>query len=360
MAIFPHTPSDLSIEWLNDNIARSDSSCEFMSFDIDEGIGALSDIAEVVRVTLEHGSTTCGPSSIVLKFPKLDRLARLPPDIAGPYASEANLYRLLSERSELAVPRLIGAPEGATRGQVIVILEDVSPANSGSQVAGCDIRDAKTILNQIAQIHALFWGRGSLPENPSGKVVAPFVEQIIAKGWDLFIVRYGSELSDTLAAWKWIQSNIESIFEHRRSTPSTLIHGDLHLENVLFTKDAVRPTVLIDWQLSGRGLAAHDVSYFLVGSLTVEDRRQHEEELLRNYYRQLVYEADLDYSFDDFYIDYRAALTRSMFRPLSSIGRATESDYSTELRKLTDAFFERINAAIIDLDPVDAMNARGY
>ena len=80
-----------------------------------------------------------------------------------------------------------------------------------------------------------------------------------------------------------------TVSEHRNSAPVTLFHGDVHLENILYSPVPEARPILIDWQLAGRGLGANDVSYFLVGSLSVSDRRAHECELLRHYFEKLVF-----------------------------------------------------------------------
>ena len=58
---------------------------------------------------------------------------------------------------------------------------------------------------------------------------------------------------------------------------------DLHLGN-LFLNAAGLPC-LLDWQLVQRGMWYVDVGYHIASTLTVEDRRASEHELLRHYLR---------------------------------------------------------------------------
>jgi aminoglycoside phosphotransferase (APT) family kinase protein len=78
---------------------------------------------------------------------------------------------------------------------------------------------------------------------------------------------------------------------------STGHHGDFRLDNLLFRPGDVRPYV-VDWQTATWGSAASDVAYFLGGSLTVEDRRRHREELLDGYHRALVAEGVVGFDRD--------------------------------------------------------------
>ena len=66
------------------------------------------------------------------------------------------------------------------------------------------------------------------------------------------------------------------------------MHGDYRLDNMLFgAPGAPRPFAAVDWQTVGWGQVMTDASYFLGGSLTLEDRRAHEQELLREYHDAL-------------------------------------------------------------------------
>ena len=70
--------------------------------------------------------------------------------------------------------------------------------------------------------------------------------------------------------------------------PLGLVHGDYRLDNMLFgAPGAPRPFAAVDWQTVGWGQVMTDASYFLGGSLTLEDRRAHEQELLREYHDAL-------------------------------------------------------------------------
>jgi thiamine kinase-like enzyme len=64
-------------------------------------------------------------------------------------------------------------------------------------------------------------------------------------------------------------------------------HGDFRLDNLLFCPGDSRP-VVVDWQTAARGSAASDVSYFVGGSLTTDDRRHHHDPLVRTYHDALV------------------------------------------------------------------------
>ena len=60
-----------------------------------------------------------------------------------------------------------------------------------------------------------------------------------------------------------------------------VIHGDAHVGNLFL--DAGGIASLVDWQLVQRGKWYFDVGYHIASTLTVEERRRSERDLLRHY-----------------------------------------------------------------------------
>jgi aminoglycoside phosphotransferase (APT) family kinase protein len=65
------------------------------------------------------------------------------------------------------------------------------------------------------------------------------------------------------------------------TAPITVLHGDPHPGNTYALPG--RHTGFYDWQLACTGHWSHDVGYFIVSSLGVDDRRSYERELLTGY-----------------------------------------------------------------------------
>ena len=63
--------------------------------------------------------------------------------------------------------------------------------------------------------------------------------------------------------------------------PWCVIHGDAHVGNLFV--DAAGVASLLDWQLVQRGMWYLDVGYHIASTLTVEERRRTERDLLRHY-----------------------------------------------------------------------------
>jgi hypothetical protein len=76
-----------------------------------------------------------------------------------------------------------------------------------------------------------------------------------------------------------------------------VIHGDAHVGNLFL--DAGGTASLVDWQLVQRGSWYFDVGYHIASTLTVEERRRSERDLLRHYLDALASYGVTPPSWDD-------------------------------------------------------------
>ena len=331
--------SDITVNWLKNALPWHRPGCEPVSIEVGPNFGGPSLLGSIARVRVKYATQGCGPPSVIVKFQVRSS------------DWEAQIYRLLSEARVRSVPRLFGAFEHGT-----LILEDLSPARSGSQVKGCTLQQARDVLSILAEFHGHFWGDPRVPPLKPERF-ASVIDFNMEQCWEPFKSRYQEILGEVAADFEWMWRNSETVSAHRLSEPSTLFHGDVHAENLLFSDDGKNGPVLIDWQLAGRGLASNDISFFLVKSLKVEQRRANEERLLQGYFELLPERVRTDYGFDHFKLDYRACVTRSMISAMMLVGpRFVDRPDRLDLE---DALATRVITAVRDLNPVEAIRELG-
>lgn len=109
-------------------------------------------------------------------------------------------------------------------------------------------------------------------------------------------------------------SNVAKISTRLSQPPITLIHQDMHVENLLFgVKDDDKPLVFIDWQFCGYGRGVTDVAHFIIYSLPSDLRRQAESSLLQTYHSLLIKHGVQGYDFEQCWTDYQQAFFRNLF-----------------------------------------------
>jgi hypothetical protein len=121
-----------------------------------------------------------------------------------------------------------------------------------------------------------------------------------------FFERYGERVSpEHRSVCQRLVASLDGWLQERRP-PLGLVHGDFRLDNLLFGEAAAaRPLTVVDWQTVGWGSAVSDLSYFLGGGLSVEDRRAHERELVGEYHAALEAQGVEDFGWEECWEGYR-------------------------------------------------------
>jgi hypothetical protein len=106
-----------------------------------------------------------------------------------------------------------------------------------------------------------------------------------------------------------------------------LLHGDAHTGN-LYTDSRGRPG-LLDWQLVQRGAWYIDVGYHIASSLSVEDRRRSEQDLLSHYLNRLTSHGLAAPSWDEVWFGLCCGIVYGLF--LWSITQRVKPEITTTL-----------------------------
>lgn len=234
-----------------------------------ERIGAGRGFASTVwRLTVRaHGRQPFSAVAKVGPDPALDR--------------EMAFYRELAARLAAPAPHCWYAGP-APDGTPVVLLEDLTRARGGDALAGGSVADIAAVLASMVP----FWRQpaagpvmGTLPLWGSD----PAVRQ------ERFRVSWAS-LREQLAAevpreiWligERLRGSLGTVAAELRRTPGAAVHGDLHLDNVLFAPGGARSRpVVLDWGSACTGPGAIDVFPFLAMSLSPEDHTRHAGDLL--------------------------------------------------------------------------------
>jgi hypothetical protein len=171
----------------------------------------------------------------------------------------------------------------------ILLLEDLTHARQGDVLEGCSIEDTRAVLAAIAPFHARYWSRDSGAEWLPREELDPQARQVrFDERMERFVSRHRGALpDDVLGIAERLRTRLADVILRLDEGPQTVIHGDLHLDNLLFDAGPERPAVILDWQVAGVGSAARDLVLFVFGSLGVEDRRTAERELFEEYLARL-------------------------------------------------------------------------
>ena len=212
---------------------------------------------------------------------------------------EARFYGLMRDSLDCPIPHSYFADwdtDGSGNG--IVMMEDlaISPGRFGLSGDQLGVDGVAAGLETLAHVHGILWN------DP----------RLTTYDWLAHSMGTGNDTEQVIQYWHYIQFNLAdpeyravvpqwvydtpelmnhaldelSAWELGQPGPRCLVHGDAHQGNSFLRADGQR--IWVDWQLVRRGTPFRDVSYFIVSSLTVDERRAHDRDLVELYRQHLL------------------------------------------------------------------------
>lgn len=208
-------------------------------------------------------------------------------------AAEAGFYGQWAETLPVNIPRcyFAGCNAQGTRG--VVLLEDLLARNAsfGYAPRPLSLEQQAQTLDLLAAVHGRWWrspGLAPLTHYSTRRADSDGVMmRMLERDYFASCLAHarGEAVSGAYRDPEKILRALRNLWGGSVGLPETFLHGDAHLGNMFFERDG-RPGFL-DWQAYQRGPHMHDVTYSIIGNLTVQDRRAAERDLLRYYLDRL-------------------------------------------------------------------------
>jgi len=261
-ASVPASIAEVTPLWLGEalsGMAPEAHERTFSSTRIGEGYGLTSELHRCTFV----GATE--PRSVVLKLWDTTTAAG---------TREVTFYRLIGKAVGARIPDCFHAAIDEVRQRGVLVLEDLGDVVQGDCLEHVDRDTAAAVARELAGVHAAGWqlpdpaAQAWLPEAMDPRRDEPWFEARRTA----FLARFGDGLDARTAQLVHGVGSVQAIARERLAgQPATLLHADLHMDNIVFEEATGRP-VLLDWARVARGPAALDVIELLVEIARPEDR----------------------------------------------------------------------------------------
>ncbi|MBM3658431.1 MAG: hypothetical protein FJW95_02870 [Actinobacteria bacterium] len=351
----PLLPEDLDPEALTALLAPGRPEVSVASVRVD-------DVREVtnthVRITLEYASPVDLPTTMFVKMVPREPARRVQVARTDMGRREVRFYRDLAPRLDFRVPVVFGSAYDDADGSFVLCMEDL--AGSGCTVSdgtvGVTAEGAATALTELAGLHARFEDparrAAEVPWIPTPTRGSPYGVTMLADA----LARHPERLSPDFRAIAAIYvERSDPLQDLWHGDHDTVIHGDPHLGNLFDDHGRVG---FLDWGIVHVGSAMRDVSYFLTMAMDPPERRAHERDLLAHY---LDARRALGASPWEVVDAWEAHRRHAAYCVVASCQVVTFPDGITEARRVfSEAFLARAEAAIADLDALDALRAAGF
>ena len=306
-------------------------------------------IARMVRARLEYDSDTDAPRSVVVKFPTDDQGSLGLALAMGMYELEVRFYQDVAPHlNDMSIPRCHLAEHDADSGMFTLVLEDLSGSTMpGDVLTPCTLDECAAALKELAKFQAPLWNSNAMQQldwlTDSRRTLGVF--DSLPAGLEPFIARFGAALEPEHV--ELFRSVLPKSGEWVRgwAAPTVVQHGDFRSDNLLFGHNPA--VTVIDFQTIRLGPPGLDPAYFLGSSLTTEDRRAYERDLISGYHRQLLDHGVTDFDFDDCWTAYRAG---AMYGVFLFVGMASQVESTERGDRVIVNQIKRYADMAIDLD----------
>jgi hypothetical protein len=236
------------------------------------------------------------PERLVMKITRAAEKSMVPFEMISPfYLNEVNFYERIRPELTLETPRCLGADYDHEKNACFAILLEDLTSRGGTfpnVTTEVTVDNMRALLSNLAKLHGHFWQSPRLLKggdldwvqtHEKGRVrdvlmeaSTPFIQH------EIDTVQHKREMIQAIGkTGPELHEGTLALHRHQQTLPYTLVEGDMHLGNTYFLPDG--SAGFLDWQLTVRGHPMHDVNYIITTGLSIEDRRNHEQELVRFY-----------------------------------------------------------------------------
>ncbi len=294
------------------------------------------------------------PESVFVKVAAKTAATRLMGELGRLGQTEVRFYNQLAPQLT-GLPYAYGAAFDSWTGRYLLVLEDL-PTES------CEFPDtlhplspdqAGLVVELLAALHAAFWdrlprgGRGPLGwlYTPSGDVTSLLTGSLMHASMKRLAERSPFPVDNG----RFIADNYRAVAALIDTPPHTVMHGDAHPGNMYFYGGKAG---LLDWQAVRRGHPSRELAYTLITSLTPEDRRATQRDLLDDYRRALAAAGGPDLDRDELWLRYRQSALYGYVAPLITAGMG-----GMQVEGIAMEGLRRGVAALDDLETVAALKS---
>jgi hypothetical protein len=287
----PWGVSAMTTQWLTAVLGRGVPDAVVERFELGDG-DAGSSVRRRVRVTWNAAGRSAGLPELLFTKATPTLLTRLSSGMAA--AGERRFYEQIRPELDIEAPWLFHSAYDRVSGRSIHVFDDLA-ATKGARFCNYQTTIDRTQADEVVDTLAAFHGRFRGSERFAHDLKWVTTYEAFLRTGERNGIRVGHdramlEAADVIPArvvarreeiWP---AAVRGLAMHG-AEPRTLLHSDVHLGNWYVT-NAGRMG-LCDWACVCSGHWARDFAYAVSTTLTVEQRRGWEHELLSRYLRQM-------------------------------------------------------------------------
>lgn len=352
MDSIPDNSDAIDAAWLTEALAARHPGVRVAAVEVIERVEQTNHHA---LLRIEYDEAAGCPSAMFCKLLPTDVAMRGAVAGTGMGTREACFYEQMAGVLPMRVPIAYVARSDERTGSFVLLLEDLG--NTGCKIfdgiTGVTPDAAAKALEDLAALHLRFADAGRRAVEASW-VPPPMRDTSYgATMLKIGLEQHRDRLSAAFAAIaQYYIDDPDTLHTLWMDGPTTVIHGDPHIGNLFDDSGRIG---FLDWGIISTGTPMRDVSYFLNTALSIEDRRAHEDALLRHYLD--IWNASAAHPIE-LAEAWRAHRIHASYTVLACCQLVTFPENLSEAQMVFgEAFIARAAAAVSDLDSLSALQA---
>lgn len=305
IAPLPVSVDQISCEWLDAALSSWTPGVRVAAI---EGIRVVPGTATKVmlHVRFDRNVPNGPPDKLCLKGGFDEQLRGI---VGEAYCTEANFYAHVARLVSVPTPRCWFAHSEPEKRQGVIILDDLGHAGAqfGEPTEPWPAAQVAAALEAMAQWHGPTWAspRSRFPWLPETCALRTAASWLLGEeNWRRTLSEpFADQVPESLRDSALVKRTLFDLWARDDASVPCLAHLDPHVGNTYVGPDG-EPRFL-DWQVVNLAPGVDDVSYFIVGAMDIEERRQHEQDLVRQYLDALARCGGPRLDFHKYWEDYR-------------------------------------------------------
>ncbi|RLN32020.1 hypothetical protein BBJ28_00017131 [Nothophytophthora sp. Chile5] len=327
----------------------------------------LGVISEVVIITVHFepaANGNCGNEEQELKKKFVGKFLRPEFPFESMFVVESKFYNDFAAKTADAATKNpvvdfpFAIPTAIFTSNVLIVLECVDSVKTFTCIDGSPADQIGSLMAKLAQMHARYWNHDcdglASPAGIGSQLSGEEKRLQFPDCWTAFLDDIPLESAEKARLSVFCQRlsekphQLEAVHKLVDEGPSTLIHGDFHIANMLLPTDPSDETTwLLDWATCGKGNPLRDLAFFFIVSVQSDHRRSQEAVSLKLYYEALATEVQsMPLSLDELRRQYKACVLNQfvILVVYDSLSKSLAANAKTEkLRVELDAHFREVN-----------------
>jgi HAD superfamily hydrolase (TIGR01509 family) len=233
------------------------------------------------------------------------------------YDRENYFYDAISRYVNISCPKFYGLIKDDELNTIGILMENLNKTTSNIlnlDLNKANINTSLIVIERLASFHAQFWNKGINKAFPQLKkhndpLFNPSWKNFIEDKWSLFVSNWNGVLTPKqINIAEDIKNNFQNIQDSLSINNLTIIHGDVKSPNMFYRTDRNYDPIFLDWQYVSIGKGVQDLVFFLIESFEIDNIKINFPIFKNYYYRKLVENGILNYSFSEYETDLKNAV----------------------------------------------------